>query len=266
MRYSANYSNKIAICDFDEVILDYYENIEEPLISFVELHLGKKIVISVREEKIESFYKNQDWKAINAIACRYKDLQLSVRFGQLKDTAKVSEMAQEVMQLLTVPYFTGHLIASFEELAYVLNFGVSEVYLVSDICFDLKRARRICDDHKVAIRAFPNVLQIANYLEGDLRGFYISPQDVATYERYIDTLEFWGPPDKQEVLLKIYQRGKWPGSLKDLILGLTTDLREPLIGSVYAQARATCKHRCFYGEKCSICETVKQFNERYLKS
>ena len=43
-----------------------------------------------------------------------------------------------------------------------------------------------------------SVTEIDPYLK-----FFIRPNDIELYAQYIDTIEFWGPEDRQDVLFEI---------------------------------------------------------------
>lgn len=73
------------------------------------------------------------------------------------------------------------------------------------------------------------------------------------YSGKIDYYEFYGPLDRQSVLMRIYKSRKWLGDLKILILGLDKSVMSYNIAPMWGQARLNCKHRC---DRCKVCDAT----------
>ena len=88
--------------------------------------------------------------------------------------------------------------------------------------------------------------------------FFIRPEDVSFYEDYIDTIEFYKDDyyellEKQNILYKIYNSGKWEGKLSDIIDGYTEDVLNTTVLPSFAKFRVDCQRRCDLG----LCDSCK---------
>lgn len=255
MRYCGKYSNKISMDNFDEISI-YYDRQDQELLFFLQEHCDKKINLVIQHENIFKFYEEQEWEKINAIHEKYPEYSIAICFYDSCKFHVLEDYILECMKNLTVPYFTGNLATNFDQLHYLLNLGVSEVYLGEEICFDLTRAKKICSRTGVTIRAFPNVGQSSVRTSPALKKFFIRPEDIAEYEDVITTLEFWGPLDRQEILHKIYSKGKWFGDLQDLILDFDLSFDSRRIVPGFAQMRKNCERKCMKGGQCTACDRI----------
>jgi hypothetical protein len=156
-----------------------------------------------------------------------------------------------------LPYFFIEPISSLDDFEGVINYGVSDIYVANELGFYLEKISPICKAKGIAIRVYPNVAQSSSkFLTPNLKTFFIRPDDVETYEPYVDVLEFWGPIDKQSVLYDIYHDGRWQGRLQDVILELDDDIDNTRIMPVFGEARTCCRKVCAY-DQCHICDHIK---------
>lgn len=256
MKYSAVYSNKINLDDFAEVIIEYKHSQEEDLPLFLEYNQKKDIVISISD--LDEFIRYKEWHIFNAIYEQYP--YFTLRFYKVSKFEEIPELVIDLLENLNMPYFFGICATTFDQLHYLLDLGVSQVYLAEDICFDLTRASRLCGE--TLIRVFPNVAQGSIKSGPALKKFFIRPEDVKEYADVVDIFEFWGPTDRQNVLRRIYEKGKWLGDLQAIILDLDIELESQYLIPQFAHIRKDCGRRCMKGEKCSVCEHIKSISEK----
>lgn len=260
MKYSVDYSNRIKMNDFDEIRISCEPTKVSYLEDFLSKWQEKEIVVVIKESDIDDFYYGRQWEPLNALYSQYKNFSVCIcalsQFHELKDNAVL------FMNTLEAPVFTGLIVTNFDELEYIIRIGAKQVYLSEEICFDLKRAKRVCDRHGVTIRAFPNVAQGSVRSGPAHKKFFIRPEDVEFYSQYIDTLEFWGPLDRQEMILNIYKDKYWFGDLKDLILGLNLSIDSMRILPTFATLRANCNRKCTKGGFCSACDSVLNIEKK----
>ena len=246
---------------FDEIAIIYQGQSKE-LLTFLEKYKGKQVTLVVQRDYLESFHQKQTWKLLAAIAKKVPDIELAVRFFEPCKFEEVKDILKECIDNLTIPYYFGFVIKDFDRLHYVCQQGVRDVFIAEELCFDLKRVKQVCKQYGVQIRTFPNVAQ-SNVKSGPaLKKFFIRPEDVEEYGEYIDTLEFWGPLDRQATLLRIYKGGVWFGDLNELILDLNTSLDSRTIMPIFAEARKNCQRQCMKGGTCSICERLQSIGAK----
>ncbi len=254
MKYSVEFLKHMDLKGFDEITIQY-DRQDEQLVKFLEDHSTQRVILCVKD--VIDFSQGEEWRKLNAIHEKYPDYNFAVKFYQCRafDSRENPSLTKSIDNL-KVPYFMGDCVTNFDELNYLLSLGVSDVYLTENICFDLERAKALCSAQQVTVRAFPNIAQANVRSTPALKKFFIRPEDVAQYEPYIDVLEFWGPLDRQAVLLRIYQKGLWFGDLKEIILDFDLDFDSRRILPVFGTMRATCKRKCMAGEKCTICDHI----------
>lgn len=156
---------------------------------------------------------------------------------------------------LNIPFFFPTIAQTPDQLKSFYDLGVSDIYVGGDLGFWLKD---IHDSYHglVNIRVIPNIIQTtANTYPDKIKTFFIRPDDMDEYEKYIDYLEFAGPLDKQPVLYDIYRDQRWQGNLNTIIIGFSRDVNCMNIVPNFGLTRVNCKKRCDFG-KCHICDHI----------
>ena len=139
----------------------------------------------------------------------------------------------------------------------LISLGVSDVYIVEELCFEIDKVAEIAHSEGVNIRVFPNVAQSSWNDSDGITKFFIRPEDVYLYEPYIDVLEFFNSRKRENTLYKIYAiEKKWFGQLSELIVGLNDDIDSRYIASEFGDKRRACRKNCVKGGKCRICDRV----------
>lgn len=264
MKYCARYNKSIDkhLQDFDEVTIKY-DVADRNLVKFLKKHSAQTVNILILDPSV--FCAKKGWNLINAIAEQEPDLHFKIQINDTRPARQLTDPELEIIRQLKVPFFFGDRITCFEELNYFLSFCPSDVYLAEEICFDLKRARKVCAAVGTRIRAYANVAQSAISATNPIIKFFIRPEDVSLYEAYIDVLEFWGTESRQHSLLNIYKKEVWFGNLNDLILDFKTDLDSRRLLPMFGAARLNCQQSCLKGSSCRICYKLSAIANITLK-
>lgn len=168
-----------------------------------------------------------------------------------------------------IPFFFDELVDTWDKLVSFVQLQVSDIYIVSDLGFDLKDVAAYCKKNNVYVRVFPNVSQFSTPI-GNLdriKGFFIRPEDIFIYEEYVDICEFWGELDRQSVYYEIYTKQNWLGNLNEIIANCNIDIGNKTIAPLFATLRLECKKKCYRGlcKKCDrIVATGKALDEKHL--
>ena len=260
MKYCCRYSNKIKVENFDEVSI-LYDKQDRELVDYLSNHSYQKTTLIISD--IHEFYESQEWIKLNAIKEKYPDFNFSVCFYSMRPFEEFTEELKECGNaLVNIPFYTGYLAVNFDELNYLCQQGVSEVYVGEDLGFDLKRVKRVANQYSIQVRVFPNVAQSCIKSTPALKKFFIRPEDVAEYEDCIDTLEFWGTLNRQDILRKIYGRARWMGDLQDIILDFDIHFDSRRIVSEFGKMRKICGRKCMKGDYCKTCEQVYALSKK----
>lgn len=248
--------------DLDEVYIPY--NCEDDVV-FLESMLKLRrefqntIVIEITDEN-----KFIEKKCIEY----FKQLQRDELIGDFK--LKFPTYSQDynyfyrACKNAEIPFFFGKHIKDWDSFHYFIDLGVSDLYIVESLAFELDKLGALAHAKGISIRAFANVCQSSVRDFNILKSFFIRPEDVHIYEPYVDVIEFYGDLTIQEVMYKVYARdGKWFGPLQEIIIGLDSAviLDSRFIVPVYARTRLKCGKRCLKGFNCSICEKVVDVGE-----
>ena len=142
MKYCGRFSKKIDMNVFDEISI-LYEGQSKELLTFLQKYPDKKITLIVKN--VEDFYIWKRWELLAAIQKEAPNTKLSVCFFEPCTFDALSNELEECVKNLTIPFFFGYIVTDFEQLQYLCAEGVSEVYLAEDICFDLVRAKTVCN-------------------------------------------------------------------------------------------------------------------------
>ena len=261
MKYAAEYIKSIDLKEFDEIIIPYNALEEQiaQLPQFLSEYKDQRIILQITD--VEYFFAREGWKEINEVAISSDIDNLAVCiYSQGKFKPITSREEAMIVHELDVPYFFGKYATNLDELKELCTWGVSDVYIAEGLGFDLKRAKALCDHYNIRIRAFANVSQTNTPGESSLFGFFITPQDAEWYSKYIDVIEFFGPPNRQGILLDIYKSGQWYGDLKPLIIGLDATLDTKYLMPIFSFARSNCRKECYTSSDCKICNDLMRIH------
>ncbi len=249
--------DKEVINNADELEIKYNRK-DTTLLEFLEKYKEKRIIIIINTEDILE-----------------KDLLL---FKELKEKYNIVinlDMELEIAERLKahgIPFFFDQLISDWDMLNGVLDFGVTDVYIVENLCFELDAVAAKVHSYNTKVRVFPNVAQSSWKSTPALKKFFIRPEDIDTYEDYVDVIEFWdGGLENQKhmefVFQKVYTKSKkWSGQLKEIIYDLDSDIDSRFVIPRFAEMRIKCGKKCQKGGKCNICGTIEDLSKTLEKA
>ena len=156
-------------------------------------------------------------------------------------------------------YFFSTYVNNIDLFYVLLNSGVSDIYVVEALCFELDKISKMAKEKDIRLRTYPNIAQAISSEIPALKRFFIRPEDIKDYEPYIDVCEFLYEDTICLNYLEIYKnKQEWFGNLAEIISGLDTDLDSRYILPRFGETRAKCGKRCFRGDPCHICELIQE--------
>ena len=236
----------------------YFDNADEIVLTYKGVHNGTNIVKWVTD------HYAQEQRIIVDIIEREIDIEDMIPIlAMLKQkhenmVVKTSISDYELLRKEDIPYFFAEFCNTIDKVYSFISRGVTDVYIVESLCFDLKEIGEFCHEQGVKVRVFPN---IAQYSVGEKEHipdpckFFIRPEDTDFYEEYVDVFEFMGGNRELSTLFEIYKNKQWLGDLKLIIAGLTNDFPNTGILPLFGTQRTKCQHRCMIG-KCSLCMNI----------
>lgn len=180
--------------------------------------------------------------------------------------------SKEMFKILAeagIPAFFHTLVSDWTMLDAMKNMGVSDIYLVEDICFELDKAAKVLHEAGIKIRVFPNVCQssVSTTDTHALKTFFIRPEDVAVYESYVDVMEFFGRDDQIKTYYEIYAKNKrWLGDLNEMIIDFNDSVDSRGLSHIFAQQRIKCGKKCMKGSSCNLCQKFADLSKVMLEN
>lgn len=258
MNFCLTYHNSVLerYPDFDEIIIKYFKKDDLAIFDFAnkENIANKRLILNISEYKIET----EGFADLIAII---KKLQT------ICDTTILLSIKQydfsQILKKNEIPFFFYKVAETWDELKSLVKADVSDVYVGSELGFRIPEIAQFCHNLNIKVRVFANVAQTSAPLKNmtDISAFFIRPEDLGKYEEYVDTVEFFGPLDRQGVLLKIYKRGSWEGSLSDIIVGYKNKIANHTIAPQFGNVRLKCQKQCCMN-KCNLCFKIEEIAEK----
>lgn len=255
MKFCLNYrkAHESLMNKADELNITYNKK-DTTLVDFLELYMGKRINIKI--ENLEDFKNTNEIEKIIAIQKKYPEVNLALKLNDL-DEDFISLLKKE-----NIKFFMNTFVNNWDVFCGLIELGVCDIYLVENMCFELDKCSEIAHNKNINIRVFPNVAQSAWKESCVIKKFFIRPEDIIQYEPYVDTIEFLGNIEKENVLLEIYKDNKeWFGPLYELISGLDQDIDSRYIIPLFAENRIKCGKRCLKGANCNMCNTIVELSK-----
>lgn len=257
MTYCFNFYRKSRNINKEEIgeINIVYDKQDTALITFLQTYSTKRINLIIRD--IDFFIERKEYNKLNAIKSALPESNFTVCFGELNGGGEALKRAIGAFKYLEgIPYYTGSVATNWDTLHYLLLQGVCDIYIGEQLGFELDKVSEQCKKHNIRIRSFANIAQNAVADTDAYLKFFIRPNDIDLYSNYIDTIEFWGPDDRQDILFEIYSKGTWIGDLNEIILGFKEPINNQCIAPLFGSMRINCGKKCLKGSHCRMCYTI----------
>lgn len=248
MKYCAYFSQKSSILDkVDEINVDYDPR-ELTFVTFLQEHENQRVNICFFDPTL----LEDGISRIIAIHEKYPQLNLAIKFSRYdKELDKYIDICKEN----NIPFYFSDFITSWDSLHGYVNLGVSDVFIVEELGFELDAVYEITSRANVRIRVFPNVAQSSWKTSPEIKRFFIRPEDTPIYEQYVDVFEFFGDTNRINIMYDVYAVDKeWFGTLDELIIGIHSKIDNRTLTGVFPVRRIKCGKRCMKGKGCNICE------------
>ena len=251
----------------DEIIIKYDNNKKEALIDFLKDHPSQRIIIDVIN--FDEFEASRSNVFIFTTLKRQDNLSnWALRFDVELDRINEVEtyLERNNFHILdengkcNIDYFYKAGMETFEQLDGLLRTPVSDVYIINSLAFDLERVKEKIQNQTFSpkVRIYPNVCQSCWENIRSIYKFFIRPEDVHFYEKYVDIMEIYAETDKQknlaEMYLEIYQKNQsWYGDLQEYLINCDEPIYNPYIFKNFGERRVKCQKRCAVNGRCRFC-------------
>ena len=245
----------------DEIILEYKQH-NDNIIEFVTNNYSQKqrIIVDVagRTKEMEDI--------IPILRKLYQAHEnMSVRIPLYAQDFENNKFSYEYIHEAGMSFFFSDFCRTKDEVYAFIQRGVTDVYIVEGLAFDIKEVGEYCHDNDINVRIIPNMAQYPLNQKDVIPAaykFFVRPEDVDVYENYVDIMELAGPADRMSVLFNIYKSKQWLGDLKELILGLDDSFINTGMVPYFGTQRLNCKHKCML-EQCNLCSEMQKIAKQF---
>ena len=261
MKYCVDYDKRFNYLDeIDEIRINYMKQKAEAL-QYIQKHPQQCVILII--DDYQKALDNKDLEKLSNIAQEHPELNFKVEFMNIIDNIQDYNF--------NFKYFFNIYVDNWDTLIGLINLGVSDVYIINELGFELNKIAEIAHKNNIKIRCFANIAQSSWKKSDPIKKFFIRPEDIQVYERYIDIIYFIGKIEKINIYYKIYKYDKkWYGNLNEIIAELDEedkyDFDSRYIIPRFAETRIKCGKKCLKGGKCQICERVMQLANSLKKA
>lgn len=255
MNYCFNYNLKTknfkCLKEAQEIIIPFNKKIFFDIEKFLLENENKRVNINLEDEDLSIYNIN----FFNELYHKYNHKNFSLKLPIYK------EKYEEIISKIEVPFFFSNLVGDWDTFIGLINYKISDIYIVEELGFELEKIKKICENKNIKIRVFPNVAQSKWKNTNALLKFFIRPEDLDFYSKYIDIIEFFGKEEKYDIYYKIYNKDKkWFGKLNEIIIDFNSELDNKYVIPRFPERRINCNKKCMKENKCKICFNIKELS------
>lgn len=244
MQYCINYNRTFKKPERADEFTIIYNKKNDALIDFLEKFKDKRINLTIEEKLTFS-----ELKLLKTIWDKYLNFVLRIETYEEESLEDIVECG--------IPFFFSNRVNNWDEFLGLVELGVTDIYIVEDLCFELDKVAAIAHYNGIRLRVYPNIAQSSWKYTPEIKKFWIRPEDIDIYSQYVDVCEFFGKDQQISILLDIYKKDKkWFGLLNEIIIGIKDDLDSRFIVPRFAERRIKCGKGCLKGGNCQMCERV----------
>lgn len=203
--------------------------------------------------------RGQEYKSIKSLVKKYPE-KIKIRFAYYLNNEKIKNIL-DFFKEDKIPFFFVNIPLDYDTIDGFLSLGVTDIYIGNQLGFDIQNVAKKVHAAGASVRIYPNICQ-SSYSYGDkLTQFYVRPEDISAYENWVDVCELISFNNSDGTLYKIYAKEKkWWGPLKEIILGLDSDIDNRYIGPEFAWFRTSCRKRCLTDGSCKMCKRIEELS------
>jgi len=255
MNYCFNYNRDTEKSKYINEVAEWtikYNSKDNTLLDFLDLHTNKRINLYIENLDV-------DIKFLQDLLNKYNNLYLKL-------SVKYYDIIKQDKKLFS-RYFFETEVDNWETFIGLCEWGVSDIYIIGILGFELDKVAEIAAKYKVQSRVYPNISQTIWEESNPLKTFFIRPEDIDKYSKYIDIIEFYDADKQIDTYYEIYCKDKkWIGKLNEIIKGFDSELDNKFIIPRFVDKRIKCGKKCLKGAPCRMCEDIENLAKTLEKA
>lgn len=261
MKYCFNYTKRSEILHLlDEVNVKFDPEDTDVLFEYMVEHKHQRV-----NAKVSNMNHIFDYHLLEKFE-NFKDEHKEIDFAIIlpKYDLNIAQLCEQK----ELKFFFDTVVRDWETFNLFLSCGVSDIYLVEQMMFEIKEASAAAHKKGVKIRTFPNIAQRKYEETQAIKCFFIRPEDIDLYEGLVDVMDLYTVEEiNQDVIYEAYAEDKmWWGPLKEIIIGLDDNIDGKYIIPRFGERRLDCGRKCFKGKNCEICDTINQLSHNLAQA
>jgi len=226
-------------------------------LSFLQEHKDQRIIFDIK-----------DYSTLTSVDMTTFDMLLDngvtnwvLRLPSLFDDKTIPLDDYLKLKEKKIPMFFNDYIDRWDILWGYMQLEVSDIYICNELGFELDKIYPIFQEQRINLRVIPNKAQSAWFQTPDAIQFFIRPEDIKRYEKFVDVFELYeedyAAPNTGTVLYQVYAENQtWMGELKEIISGLNSNINGQFLYPQFGEKRMRCGKKCLKGGGCRMCYTV----------
>ncbi len=259
VEYSQFTSEKLGVKDallekIDEIDIDWDPQ-DLTLLEFLQKYKNKRINIIINNN--EDFEK---YKLLSKIATFKEEFpELDIAFAFRYNLVELFPEVLEQIKQKNIKFYYNYAICDWEEFNVWMKSGISDMVIGNQLCFELEKCRMLANEYGFRLRTDIGVVQKKYITTEDYCSFFIRPEDIDKYSKFIDVFNLYFSklenPRDLNVLFDIYSNDKyWYGNLQEILPQLINPLDSRCLLSSFVNNRINCGRKCLSGSSCKICK------------
>lgn len=211
---------------------------------FLEKYIDKTIIIDVTGQ-----FEENDARLLKGLYDKYGNIKLIIDYYEKTHLDRVINY--------DIPFFFANYVNSLDKMVGLAKYYPTDMYICEELGFSIEKVSNFLHNKDIKVRVFPNVCQ-SNFADTpSLVTFFIRPEDIKLYSKYVDVFELISDKDRQGIIYKVYKQEKWFGPIQEIIPSFKHELDSRFLLPAFGAIRKNCGKRCSYKLKsCNICDTL----------
>lgn len=166
-----------------------------------------------------------------------------------------------------LPHFFDVIIDSWDVVNALCEKAYPPKYILigNELGFELDKVAKVVHKAGIEIRCIPDRGQSRWSEMPSLKKFFIRPEDLEYYEKYVDAIEFVFDSSIPNVHYEIWMHSKkWYLDINDIIYDYNENTPNAQIIPEFGMVRRSCGKRCIKGDSCTLCDKMVEIAEKMI--